>query len=76
MRAMKHKVLGEHEEGEWLVRDLYEELKLWGYPKGGEIRTYYQKRRGTYYCGDTRCPSETLRRKGDTRTVGGRGYSV
>ncbi|MDA8584151.1 hypothetical protein N9L68_07940 [bacterium] len=35
MRAVVEKGLGDGSEMEWLVRDLHEELKSWGYPGGG-----------------------------------------
>ena len=36
MRAVEKKGLGEGDDMEWLVRDLHEELKSWGYPGGGD----------------------------------------
>ena len=36
MRAVGKKGLGDGQEMEWLIRDLHEELKSWGYPGSGE----------------------------------------
>ena len=35
MRAVAKKGLGEGSEMDWLIKDMHEELKSWGYP-GGE----------------------------------------
>ena len=35
MRAVPHKGLGEGVEDGWLIKDMHDELKSWGYP-GGE----------------------------------------
>ena len=34
MRAVGRKGMGESRDMEWLVKDLHEELKSWGYPGG------------------------------------------
>ena len=34
MRAVGRKGLGDNNEMDWLIKDLYEELKSWGYPGG------------------------------------------
>ena len=36
MRAVGRKGLGEGKEMEWLIKDIHEELKSWGYPGGGD----------------------------------------
>ena len=35
MRAVGRKCLGEGSEMEWLIQDVHDELKSWGYPGGG-----------------------------------------
>eukprot|EP00973_Karenia_brevis_P061730 8584631-Karenia_brevis.AAC.1 len=35
-RAVAQKGVGEKGEMEWLIKDMHEELKTWGYPGGGE----------------------------------------
>ena len=35
MRAVGQKGLGENGEMDWLIKDMHEELKSWGYPGGG-----------------------------------------
>ena len=36
MRMVAHKGLDEGPEGEWIIKDMHEELKAWGHPGGGK----------------------------------------
>ena len=38
MRVVDQKGLGDNGEMQWLVKDLHEELKSWGFPGGGDHR--------------------------------------
>ena len=35
MRALEHKGLGDEGDNSWLIKDMHQELKSWGYPGGG-----------------------------------------
>ena len=36
MRAVDHKGLGSDGDNSWLVKDMHQELKAWGYPGGAQ----------------------------------------
>ena len=35
MRALHHKGLGPEGDNSWMVKDMHQELKAWGHPRGG-----------------------------------------
>ena len=37
MRSVDQKGLGEEGGNSWLIKDMHQELKAWGYPGGGQI---------------------------------------
>ena len=39
MRAVDHKGLGPDADNSWLVKDMHQELKAWGHPRGGRNRS-------------------------------------
>ena len=44
MRAVGRKGLGAGSEMDWLIKDMHEELKSWGYPGGGTRELIFKER--------------------------------
>ena len=43
MRAVGKKGLGEGSDMDWLIKDMHEELKSWGYPGGGDNERIFKE---------------------------------